>query len=151
MSTPPSVQLDSAPYLIGHAVFELLQAAPELAGVRLLSNPTRASDLSDGERVVFVEDQHDKLIAQPGQMAHREYSFTVGVINRSPDARRAAHADYKVCRAIVRSKAMAAINRLIDITGRGLQEGDVTYRLENIDVGGSLILGVYTVDYRPPR
>lgn len=151
MSAPPSVQLDSAPYLIGNAVFELLQAAPELAGVRLLSNPTRASDLRDGERIVFVEDQHDKLIAQPGQVAHREYGFTVGVINRSPDARRAAHADYKVCRAIVRSKGMAAINRLIDPTGRGLQEGDVTYRLENIDVGGSLILGSYTVDYRPPR
>lgn len=151
MSVPPSVQLDSAPYLIGSTVFELLQAAPELAGAVFKDNPIRASDLSEGERVVFVEDQHDKLIAQPGQIAQRVYSFTVGVINRSPDARRAVHADYKICRAIVRSKAMASINRLICIAGRGLQEGDVAYRLENIDVGGSLILASYSVDYKAPR
>ena len=38
----------------------------------------------------------------------------------------------------------------VGVEGRGLVEGDVLYRLENIDVGGGLVLGLFTVDYRDP-
>jgi hypothetical protein len=36
------------------------------------------------------------------------------------------------------------------LEGVGLIEGDVSYRLENIDVGGALVLGLFSVDYRDP-
>ena len=45
---------------------------------------------------------------------------------------------------------MPEIVKLVQIEGRGLVEGDVLYRLENIDVGGGLVLGLFTVDYRDP-
>ena len=44
----------------------------------------------------------------------------------------------------------AAVNKLVQLYDRGLAEGDVIYRLENIDVGGGLVLGLFTVDYRDP-
>ena len=44
----------------------------------------------------------------------------------------------------------ATFNQLVQLYDRGLAEGDVIYRLENIDVGGGLVLGLFTVDYRDP-
>ena len=38
----------------------------------------------------------------------------------------------------------------IRLDSKGLQEGEVRYQLENIDVGGSLVLGAFSIDYRDP-
>lgn len=138
-----------APFAMGAAIVAELRAAPELAGVRVLDNPQRASDLSEGARIVFFEDGGDTPIDQPGQSAKRSYSFTLGCINRTPQARAGAHADYRAAKRVVRA-AMPAINRVVRLEGRGLVEGAVSYRLENLDVGGGLVFGTYTVDYRDP-
>lgn len=138
-----------APFAIGAAIVATLLAAPSLAGVRVLDNPVRASALQEGERIVFFEDQGDRLLDQPAHSAKRVYSFTLGVINRTPQARAGAHGDYRAAKRVVRS-CMPAITQLVRIEGRGLVEGEVSYRVENIDVGGGLVLGSFTVDYRDP-
>ena len=138
-----------APYAIGQAIVEALHSNAALTGALVLDNPQRASALQDGDRIVFFEDQADRLIDQPGQSAKRTYSFTLGVISRSTDARKDAHADYRATKRIVRN-CMPAISQAVVLGGRGLQEGEVAYRLENIDVGGALVLGSFSVDYRDP-
>ena len=150
MATNPADTLpQGAPYAIGAAIVGQLQAAASLSGAVVLDNPQRASALQDGARIVFFEDQGDRPIDQPGQSQKRVYSFTLGVINRSTTPRAGAHADYRTAKRVVRS-CMPVINQLVRIEGRGLVEGDVSYRIENIDVGGGLVLGTFTVDYRDP-
>lgn len=150
MATPlPDALPQGAPYAIGAAIVTQLRAAASLAGVNVLDNPQRASALQEGARIVFFEDQADSPIDQPGQSAKRVYAFTLGVINRSSSPRAGAHADYRAAKRAVRA-CMPAINQLVRVEGRGLVEGAVSYRVENIDVGGGLVLGSFTVDYRDP-
>ena len=145
----PDALPQGAPFAIGAAIVAQLRVAPSLAGAKVLDNPKRGSDLQDGARIVFFEDQSDKLISQPGQSAKRSYGFTLGVINRTVQDRQGAHADYRAAKRVVRG-CMPAISQLVRLEGSGLTEGDVLYRLENIDVGGGLVLGLFTVDYRDP-
>lgn len=142
---------EGVPFLAGAAVIDALKSAADLTGAKILDNPVRASDLSDGERIVFFEDQTDKLLEQPSQRQYRTYGFSIGVINRSVEARRAAHRDYRAVKRVLRSLSMPAITQAgIEIAKSGIREGEVRYRLENIDVGGSLVLGLFTLDYRDP-
>jgi hypothetical protein len=141
-----------APHAIGATFFRLLAEAGALTGARVLDNPVRASDLQDGERVIFIEDQADKLGGDPAQRQYRAYSFSVGVINRSTDPRLAAHRDYRAAKRILRSTGMHALTAAgVEVAKSGLTEGEVRYRLENIDVGGSLVLGLFTLEYRDPN
>ncbi len=150
MSTlKPDALPQGAPFAIGAAIVAVLRADPALAGAKVLDNPKRASDLQDGGRIVFFEDQSDKPIAQPGQSQKRVYAFAAGAINRTANDRQGAHADYRAIKRAIRS-SMPEISKLVQLEGRGLVEGDVNYRLENIDVGGGLVLGLFTVDYRDP-
>lgn len=150
MSTlKPDTLPQGAPFVIGAAIVAALRADASLADVTVLDNPKRASDLQDGARIVFFEDQNDKLIGQPGQSAKRTYGFTLGVINRTTNDRQGAHADYRAAKRVVRN-CMPQISKAVQLDGRGLVEGDILYRLENIDVGGGLVLGLFTVDYRDP-
>lgn len=138
-----------APFAIGAAIVAALRAAPELSGATVLDNPKRSSDLQTGARIVFFEDQADKFITQPNQSPKRTYGFTVGVINRTETDRQSAHADYRAAKRVIRN-CMPEIVKTVQIVDRGLIEGDVLYRLENIDVGGGLVLGLFTLDYRDP-
>lgn len=147
----PDTLPEGIPFVAGAAVIDALKSAPALNGAKVLDNPVRASDLSEGERIVFFEDQSDKLLEQPSQRQYRTYAFSVGVINRSADARRAAHQDYRAVKRVLRGLSMPAITQAgVEIAKSGIREGEVRYRLENIDVGGSLVLGLFTLDYRDP-
>ncbi len=150
MSTlTPDKMPQGAPFAIGAAIVAALRAEPALTGATVLDNPKRASDLHTGDRIVFFEDQADDPIAQPGQSQKRTYGFTVGVINRTQTDRLGAHTDYRAAKRAIRN-CMPEIIKLVQIEGRGLVEGAVRYRLENIDVGGGLVLGLFTLDYRDP-
>lgn len=138
-----------SPFAIGGAIVAALKGAAALEGATVIDNPVRSSDLADGPRIVFFEDQYDKLREQPGQRPKRTYAFALGVISRSESARADAHADYRAAKLVVRN-CMPAINKLVQLDGAGIVEGEVRYRLENIDVGGGLVLGMFTVDYRDP-
>ena len=148
MSVAPDALPQGAPFAIGEAVVAALRAAPDLVGVLVRDNPVRASDLADGERVVFYEDATDSFREQPGQLQKRVFTFTVGVINRSDAPRRGAHGDYRAAKRAVR----ASLSGLPPALRAGaLTEGEVTFRLENIDVGGGLVLGSFSVEYRDPN
>ena len=151
MSLRPDTLPQGAPHAIGQAIVAALRADAVLAGAKVLDNPERASDLADGERIVFFEDQTDRPRDPQGQLPQRIYGFALGVISRALDARTAAHADYRAVKRVLRQVCMPAITVAgVRIDGRGLLEGEVRYRLENIDVGGSLVLGLFTLDYRDP-
>ena len=147
MSAVLDVLPEGAPFLLGEVVVATLLASSELAGATVLDNPSRLADLTDGERIVFFEDASDNYIEQPGGIQKRVFGFSVGVINRSDAARRAAHGDYRAAKRAVRS-ALQALS--VQLRTGPLREGAVSYRLENIDVGGSLVLGSFSVEYRDP-
>lgn len=149
MSLKPDLLPMGAPHAIGAAIVAALQADEALQGVNVIDNPVRASDLTDSARIVFFEDQYDKPRDQPGQRQKRTYAFAVGVINRTEAARDGAHADYRAAKRVVRA-CMPAISALVAVDGSGMVEGEVRFRLENIDVGGGLVLGMFTLDYRDP-
>lgn len=138
-----------APYAIGAAIVQALQAAPALSGAHVLDNPRRSSDLQDGTRIVFFEDHSDKFIGQPGQRQKRSYQFSLGAINRTQKDRAGAHSDFRAAKRALR-ECLPAIGALVQLAERGLVEGEVVYRLENIDVGGALVLGTLSIDYRDP-
>lgn len=147
MSAAPDSMPSGAPFEIGEKVVAALQSAPELAGALVLNNPLRAIELAEGTRILFYEDSGDSFIKQPGQVQRREFSFSIGVINRTDAARRGAHTDYRAAKRVVR----ATLKSLSETLRCGaVQEGSVTYRLENIDVGGGLVLGSFSIDYRDP-
>ena len=148
MSTLPMDKLpQGAPYAIGAAVVQTLRTAPELVGAVVLDNPRRASDLSEGERIVFFEDQSDRQRDNPAQVQHRTYSFAVGVVNRSTNARQAAHADYRAAKRAIRAAITAMAQGGVNVRGQ-VRETNVSFQLENIDVGGCLVLGTFAVEYR---
>lgn len=153
MSIVPDKMPGGAPCAIGAALVQMLRNAAGLAGAMVLDNPVRASDLSEGERIVFFEDQSDKPVSQPGQRQYRAYTFSVGVISRAAsDPRLAAHRDYRAAKRALRRDGMRAITAAgVEIANTGLTEGDVHYRVENIDVGGGLVLGLFTLEYRDPN
>jgi len=138
----------SIPYQISAAVFAAIQASPALDGAVLLDNPTSPAALQDGDRVVFIEDQSDELNKQPSTAEQRTFSLTVGVINRSSEARAGADADMEAVKLVMRNitAQLTAIGSL-----RLPREGRRTYRLEGIDVGGALIVTEFLIDYLNPR
>lgn len=138
----------SIPYQMSAAVFAAIQAAPAFDGARVLDNPTSPAALQDGERVVFLEDQLDELNKQPNTAEQRTFSLTVGVINRTAEARAGCDADMEAVKLVLRSitAQLTAIG-----AGRLPREGRRTYKLEGIDVGGALIVTEFLIDYLNPR
>lgn len=151
MSLPADKCPHGVPYVIGAAIVQALRDASALAGAVVKDNPRRAADLGEGARIVFFEDAGDRPRGNEAQVQRRTYSFTLGVISRATNARQAAHTDYRAAKRVLRLVCMPAMTQAgVELDGGGLREGEVTYRLENIDVGGELVLGTFTIDYRDP-
>lgn len=129
---------------ISSALAAALAAAPALAGAVVRDNPSDPSALAQGERIVFLEDLADRLIDQPGGAPRRTFRFHLGVISRSPAGARAqADADYLAAVAAL----MAQRPALTQWRVKTLREQDVSFRVEGLDVGGALVLGVFEADY----
>jgi len=134
------------PYAVGEILVGALRDATTLAGITIRDNPVRASDLSDGARVIWFEDVSDGP-AEQGQQVKREYRFNVGVINRTDVPRLGVHTDYRAAKRVIDD----ALPLLKDsVVAAYLREGDVSFRLENVDVGGGLVLATFTLGYRDP-
>lgn len=144
----------SVPFLLSAAVVAALREQLEPDGVVVQDNPTSPSQIEQGARVVFVEDQDDDLLNKPGQAEGRTFGFVVGVINRAADTRSGADADSQRAKSIATAALMAAGRDLqaskTIVTFQAPREGRRTYRIEGIDVGGALILTRYEIDYRLP-
>ncbi len=132
--------------IIGAVIVQAIQAHFSVAGPEVLDNPTRAVLLEEGPEKVIFEDQHNR--ADGAKKAVRSYHFTVAALCRTKDARTDAHALYRAARAVVLGVMPALTAAGIGITGGGVAEGDVTYRLDGLDVGGGLVLGQFSLQYR---
>lgn len=147
MTLPADLLPLGGPHAIGATVFAAL-VADFGSQARVLDNPVRASALQDGERIVWIEDVTDKRVDEAGGQQKREYTFNLGVINRSADARTGAHSDYRRAKRVTRDSLAGLRAKLVVISG--LREGDVIYRVENVDVGGGLVLAAFSLQYRDP-
>lgn len=145
MSTVDPVPL-GVPFLAGEVLMQALRNAPTLEGCTFFDNPVRASDLEDGSRVVFLEDVSDGP-AQQGEQKRREFRFNVGVINRTKAARAGVHTDYRAAKRVL-NESIPLLEGIATVAW--LREGDLTFRLEGVDVGGGLILAAFTLGYRDP-
>lgn len=138
------------PFAIGEAVIEALQGCQPLAGVPVRVNPEKPADLQDGRRLVIFKDLSDAERGQSGNADARVYSFQVGVIARTEEARKTAHADYCAAKRAVREAIQLMVRNGARINGQ-VSENNVIYQIETIDVGGCLILGSFAVTYRAPN
>lgn len=151
MNMPADKFPKGVPFELGQIMAGALRDDSGLSGVLFLDNPDRATALAEGNRIVFLEEQRDVPLDQPGQVQKRIYHFSVGVIARTEESRSQAHADYRHVKRVLRNQCMRLITAAgIALDGFGIQEGEVRYRLENIDVGGSLVLGSFSIQYRDP-
>lgn len=135
-------------YQISAALVAALRDAAALAGAVVTDNPVTAAALAKGARIVFLEDLADAPIDQAGQQAKRRFTFGLGVIGRSADARAGADADYVAAEAAVRGAHATLIGTL---RCGPLRERDVVFKAEGIDVGGALVMGTFEVEYLKPR
>lgn len=145
MSTPDTLP-QGVPYAVGELLMQALRDEPALAGVAFHDNPVRASDIQDGNRVVFFEDVSDGP-AEQGEQIKRVFRFNVGVINRTEDKRLGVHRDYRAAKRAL-DEALPSVRELV--VANFLREGEIAFRLENIDVGGGLVLATFTLGYRDP-
>lgn len=133
--------------IIGSAIVSALQTQFAGTGVVVRDNPVRAAMLEEGSQQVIFEDQANRR-GTGGVTAQRTYSFSVAALSRDTDARTQAHALYQTARRVVLGIMPALTAAGITIAAGGVVEGDVTYRVENLDVGGGLVLGLFTIQYR---
>ena len=139
------------PYLIGEAICEAIKSAPTLSGCKLIGNPSKAQDIAAGIRLIVFVDSGDAPGVKDGNgnADYRSYSFQAGAIARTSDARKQAHTDYRALKRVIRESVLAVAQKGIRIQGQ-VKETTVSFQLENLDVGGGLVLGTFTVDYRDP-
>lgn len=148
MSTPDPCPL-GVPFAVGEVFIEALRTAFE-PDVTVKDNPVRPSDvLEDGARVVWFEDVSDGPAVQ-GEQVKREFRFTLGVLNRTGDARRGVHTDYRRAKRVIDDALQLLTKERLGVTPNYVREGDVAFRLENIDLGGGVILATFTLGYRDP-
>jgi hypothetical protein len=133
--------------VIGSTIVSALQTQFAGTGVVVRDNPVRAAMLEEGSQQVIFEDQANRR-GTGGVPAQRTYGFSVAALSRDTDARTQAHALYQTARRVVLGIMPALTAAGITIAADGMVEGDVTYRVENLDVGGGLVLGLFTIQYR---
>ena len=133
--------------VIGSTIVNALRTQLAGTGVVVRDNPVRAAMLEEGSQQVIFEDQANRRGANSTQ-TQRTYSFSLAALSRDEDARTQAHALYQTARRVVLGIMPALTTAGITIAAGGVVEGDVTYRVENLDVGGGLVLGLYTIQYR---
>ena len=144
----------SVRYRIGAALVAAMRAAAGLSGVVIKRNPLDPAPLRDGSRVIFFEDQADGYLDQAAQIGKRIFSFAIGVISRdgtAPDA--TADADYVAAEDAIRGAypALAAALQAAGAQIGPLRERQVTYKSDDLDVGGALVLGSFEVEYLRPK
>lgn len=144
----------SIPYQMSQAVFAALEAALAADDVKVRDNPRSLAGLSEGKRVVFIEDWEDAPTTKPGQAEGRTFAIDAGVINRTADDRAGADADMLAVKQILTDALVRAGRELVKqkelTTFAAPREGVRRYRIDGIDVGGALIVTRFEIDYRTP-
>lgn len=147
--------MQSIPYQLSQGVVQALRDQFEPTGAIVRDNPISKSALSEGRRILFVEDWEDGPAAgQPNQAESRVFALDIGVINRTANARTSADADMVQAKEIA-SKGLLVTGRALKATGTlytfsAPREGKRIYRVEGLDVGGALIITRLEINYVTP-
>lgn len=122
-----------------------LQAAPTLAGVRVVHNPRTPASLGQGAHTVFLKDQTDTLISKAGQVENRSHQFLLGAVARVDAADCDADALHEAAVAVLRMalKTLMQAQRVIN-----LSEVSTQFEAANLEIDGALCLSTWTLQYR---
>lgn len=122
-----------------------LQAAPGLAGVRVVHNPRGPTSLGQGAHTVFIKDQTDTLVDKAGQVQKRSHQFLLGAVARTDQADREADALHDAAAGVLR----ATLNSLLEgqrVTNLG--EVSTQFEAASLEIDGALVLSTWDMQYR---
>lgn len=145
----------SVPFLLSQAAVTAIAGDFTAEPVSIRDNPSTRAAFAEGARVVFLVDSRDKPSKQPNQSEARAFTFEVGVINRTAADRAGADDDMQRIKLLL-ARAMPAACRGLkesgDIIGHSaLRELERYYRVEDVDVGGALIVTAFEIEYTTPN
>lgn len=124
-----------------------LQAAPTLAGVRVVHNPRTPAALGDGAYIVFLKDQPDTLVNKPGQSERRTHQFLMGVVARSDIADCEADALHLAASGVLHSCLKTLVQQCNVMS---LSEVNTQPESASLEIDGALCLSTWEVVYRIP-
>lgn len=125
-------------------LLEALQAAPTLAGVRVVHNPRTPASLGQGLHTVFLKDQSDTLIDKSGQMEKRSHQLLLGVVARTAGADCDADALHEAACEVLRG----AVKTLLQGRMVNLAESATQFEAASLEIDGALCLSTWTLQYR---
>lgn len=123
-----------------------LQAAPALAGVRVVHNPRTPASLGQGAHMVFLKDQTDALRDKSGQMESRNHQFLLGAVARTDAADGEADALHEAASDVLR----AALKTLLPGRVTNLSETATQFEAAGLEIDGALVLSTWDLQYRKP-
>lgn len=122
-----------------------LQAAPTLAGVRVVHNPRGPTSLGQGNHTVFLKDKVDTLSDKSGQMEKRSHEFLLGAVARTDAADGEADALHEAAADVLRS-ALKTVLQGSRVTN--LSESATQFEAANLEIDGALCLSTWELQYR---
>lgn len=123
-----------------------LQAAPGLAGVRVVRNPRAPGTLAQSAHTVFLKDQTDTLADKRGQMQSRSHQFLLGAVARTDAADCEADALHEAAAEVLR----AAIPGILAERVVNLSEVSTQFEAASLEIDGALVLSTWELQYRKP-
>jgi hypothetical protein len=124
-----------------------LQAAPTLAGVRVVLNPRTPASLSGGAYTVFLKDWADTLLKKSGQTEERSHQFVLGVVARSDLADSEADALHEAAADVLRTTFKVLVQQCGVVN---LTEVSTKFEAESLEIDGALCLSTWDLPYRKP-
>lgn len=128
-------------------LFAALQAAPALAGVRVVRNPRTPASLGQGAHTVFLKDQTDTLLAKPGQSERRTHQFLMGTVARSDAADCEADALHEAASGVLHSCLKTLVQ---ECKVMSLGEVNTQFESASLEIDGALCLSTWEIVYRIP-
>lgn len=127
-------------------LLEALQAAPTLAGVRVVRNPRTPTSLGQGAHTVFLKDQPDTLVDKAGQAESRSHQFVLGAVARTDAADCEADALHEAAADVLRS----ALKTVLQGRATNLSETSTQFEAANLEIDGALCMSTWELKYRKP-
>ncbi len=136
-------------WLIGALLVDTLtEAFPSLPVVR---NPRAPAHLDVGEQVLLVKDVDDVLVGKSGNTERRTLTVSIGVLSRNEGADADADLLHQQVGAAIRALMLDRAPKLRALSVSEMEETQVDFSVEGIDVDGALIVGRWKLTYTRQR
>jgi hypothetical protein len=143
------MEKQSPRWLIGSLVVDTLTAAfPYFPVVR---NPRHASHLDVGPQVLLVKELDDALVGRSGNTEKRILTATIGVLSRNENADADADLLHQQVGVALRALMLDRAPKLRALGVSEMEEAQVQFSVEGLDVDGALIVGSWKFTYTRQR